>query len=195
MPAEATLLGLARGGGGEQAVRELRGAHLGRCMTLLRAVREAAEASAHPEAGMAAAGWTLLAALDRSHPDAVREVLAYPTVAVWARRTLTELARARASHPGRLACAAAVAAHRAGRDRAIQLPAEDGAVVLPGLGRAVMRGRPPPDPVPDGSGTCSWKTVNPVGRHCAAWRPDTATPASGSSLRMSTPTACPAPRP
>ncbi|MCP9982345.1 hypothetical protein [Actinomadura madurae] len=113
MPAEATLLGLARGGGGEQAVRELRGAHLGRCMTLLRAVREAAEASAHPEAGMAAAGWTLLAALDRSHPDAVREVLAYPTVAVWARRTLTELARARASHPGRLACAAAVAAHRA----------------------------------------------------------------------------------
>ncbi|URN09289.1 HEXXH motif domain-containing protein [Actinomadura madurae] len=140
MPAEATLLGLARGGGGEMAVQELRGAHLGRCMTLLRAVREAAEASAHPEAGMAAAGWTLLAALDRSHPDAVREVLAYPTVAVWARRTLTELARARASHPGRLACAAAVAAHRAGRDRAIQLPAEDGAVVLPGLGRAVMRG-------------------------------------------------------
>ncbi|MEU8796304.1 HEXXH motif domain-containing protein [Spirillospora sp. NPDC048819] len=47
----------------------------------------------------------------------------------------------RTSHPGRLACVAAVAAHRVGSDRTITVPAEDGSVVLPGLGRATLPDR------------------------------------------------------
>ncbi|MFG2247038.1 HEXXH motif domain-containing protein [Spirillospora sp. NPDC048823] len=141
MLSERTFLSLARGGGGEKAVEELRAIHRGRVLVLIRGLLDKAQEAGHPEAGMAANGFELLNSLRRAHPNLVNEILAYPTVTAWVRRTLTELREGRPSHPGRLACAAAVAAYRVGSDRAVVVPAENGAVVLPGLGRATLLDR------------------------------------------------------
>lgn len=142
MLSDRTLGALGRGGGGAAAVRELAALNHGRLLLLLRGIRDAAQASGHPEAGQAAAGFAALAALHRDRPDLVRDVLGYPTVAAWGRRTLTAMTGGdgTACHPGRIACLAAVVTHRAGDGDPIEVPVEEGKVVLPGLGHASLPG-------------------------------------------------------
>jgi uncharacterized protein len=83
----------------------------------------------------AAEGWSLLVQLDDEHPQAVREVLTYPYVRMWAARCLkpppgadTGLDRAH------LAAVAAAAALRAGVEVEMLLPVREGHVHLPGVG-------------------------------------------------------------
>jgi uncharacterized protein len=93
------------------------------------------------ELGRAAAeGWRLLAELDEEHPQAVREVLTYPFVRMWAARCLdpprdadTGLDRAH------LAGLAAAAALRAGVEAELLLPVRDGLLHLPGAGALAAR--------------------------------------------------------
>ncbi|WP_426505180.1 FxsB family cyclophane-forming radical SAM/SPASM peptide maturase [Dactylosporangium sp. McL0621] len=78
---------------------------------------------------LAAPAWSLLRAVDREHPAAVRAVLAHPFVRTWA---------ADASGSGRglaqLAGLAAAAALRAGVTAELTVPVHKGLVVLPSLG-------------------------------------------------------------
>jgi uncharacterized protein len=88
------------------------------------------------ELGTAAAdGWALLCRLDRTHPEAVREIFAHPFTFAWAHRCLRPplgsdggLDRA---HLGGLAAAAAL---RAGASAEVVVPIREGALHLPTLG-------------------------------------------------------------
>ncbi len=94
----------------------------------------------------ATAGWRLLSRLDSEHPEAVREVFAYPYVQAWAVHCL-QLDGRRHSDTGRadldrahLAGIAAAAALRAGVDSELALPLRAGAVFLPGAGAFAVGG-------------------------------------------------------
>ncbi|MEO3861493.1 FxsB family cyclophane-forming radical SAM/SPASM peptide maturase [Acrocarpospora sp. B8E8] len=76
--------------------------------------------------------WQLLGHLDRLHRPAVARVLDYPYVRAWAARGETE--------PGHLAAVAAAAAVHAGFTAEIAIPAIDGHVHLPGIGRMSAKG-------------------------------------------------------
>jgi uncharacterized protein len=86
-------------------------------------------------AGVARAGWELLAELDARHPDAVAETLSHPYAQAWAARCLRpppgsdpDLDRAH------LAGLAAAAALRARWPVELPLPVRDGFAHLPGVG-------------------------------------------------------------
>ena len=87
---------------------------------------------------VAADGWLLLTELDDVRPEAVREVLTYPYVRVWATRCLQLAEGADAdlhrAHLSALAGLAAAAALRAGVDAEITVPVQDGFAYLPGAG-------------------------------------------------------------
>jgi uncharacterized protein len=85
------------------------------------------------------AGWELLVQLDQSSPGAVHEVLAHPYVRAWAERCLSD-PNAAAAEGGHLASIAAAAAVRSGIIAEIGIPATDGYVHLPTLGRLRVGG-------------------------------------------------------
>ncbi len=114
-----------------------------KCGAMLALVARMAARAGHPEASAAVSGWQLLTRVQRSAPQAVGDVLRYPTVGAWAAATVAELgsaspARAQA---GRLALVAAAAAIRAGVRFSIGVPpsARVGAAVhIPSLGTAAL---------------------------------------------------------
>ncbi|MFI9270784.1 FxsB family cyclophane-forming radical SAM/SPASM peptide maturase [Kitasatospora sp. NPDC052896] len=132
---EPQLDELARGHGGEAAVRALAAAELGLSRGLLAAVGADAPGEA----------WALLTELDQRAPQAVDAVLAHPYLRTWAVRCLRGEPGA---DQGGLAEVAAAAMLRAGRQDELALPVRAGAVQLPTLGRlftggsgtAVLRG-------------------------------------------------------
>ncbi|GGV12333.1 hypothetical protein GCM10010182_35640 [Actinomadura cremea] len=130
---EEIFLALAAGGGGAEAVELLGRAQYSKRLLLLRGVRDAGG----PRARHA---YDLLARIQDENPHAVETVLRYPTVGEWARRTLLVLAGREqgTADPDEFAALAAAAAIRAGHPCAIEVPARDGAIVLPSLGRAPM---------------------------------------------------------
>ncbi|SEG16164.1 HEXXH motif-containing protein [Thermomonospora echinospora] len=142
---EKAFLALAAGSGGADALEHLKAAQRSKHLLLIRAVRDTALEAGHPEAHQAGQAYRLLADIERTHPDQVRTVLAYPTVGAWARRTLLALTgdgnARKAAHPGELTALAAAAAIRAGHSCAVEVPVRDGAVVLPSLGRAPLPGQ------------------------------------------------------
>lgn len=106
-------------------------------------VRMATEAR-HPEAAAAAAGWRLLARVQRQAPRAVEDLLRYPSVGAWATTavlTLTSLSCGDSVPPGRLALIAAAAAIRGGVPCTVELPASMCAgptLHLPSLGSVLL---------------------------------------------------------
>ncbi|MFC9973054.1 HEXXH motif domain-containing protein [Spirillospora sp. NPDC127200] len=133
---EKLFFELAAGGGGTAAAEFLRAAQYSKHLLLVRAVRDAASERRVDDA------FALLARIQEADGRAVEEVLRYPTVAAWARRTVLAL-RGEGSGPARpegLAALAAAAAVRAGHPAEVEVPADDGVVHLPSLGRAVLRG-------------------------------------------------------
>ncbi|WP_264159283.1 HEXXH motif domain-containing protein [Actinomadura rudentiformis] len=75
----------------------------------------------------------MLAEIQELAPEAVETTIRYPTVGAWARDVLVGR-----GDTGGLAALAAAAAVRAGFPRPIEVPASDGVVVLPSLGRAIL---------------------------------------------------------
>jgi HEXXH motif-containing protein len=133
---EKVFLALAAGDGGPAAVELLHRAQYSKHLLLLRGVRKAGGAEA-------ARPFELLARIQDAAPQAVEGVLRYPTVGEWARRTLRALSGKEdgAARPGELSALAASAAIEAAFPCEIEVPARAGAIVLPGLGRALVPGR------------------------------------------------------
>jgi HEXXH motif-containing protein len=140
---EELLFALAAGGGGAEAAGHLRAAQAGKRLLLLRGVRDAARAVAHPQAGQAERAFTQLAAIQEQAPEAVDTVVGYPTVGAWARRNLLALIGRAAGEadPGGLAALTAAAAIRARLACEIEVPVRDDGIVLPSLGRALTPAR------------------------------------------------------
>ncbi|MGW5162408.1 HEXXH motif domain-containing protein, partial [Nonomuraea wenchangensis] len=130
----------ASGGGGRDAVGRLWAAQDGKRLLLLRGVRDLAT----EDVERVRRAYDLLADLQEAAPEVVRAVLRYPTVGSWGLRTLQALAGeappAAWQDPAAMASLAAVAAIKAGREVAVEVPVLDGVVVLPSLGRAVVPG-------------------------------------------------------
>jgi HEXXH motif-containing protein len=127
---------LARGGGGPEAGRLLTSAARGRHLLLLKAVAD--------EAGIPSVrdSFEALARMHEAAPDRVDRVLGYPAVGAWALATVRGLREGEGAHPERMAAVAAVAALRAGRPLEAEVRVDDGGVMLPSLGRALV-GEPP----------------------------------------------------
>ncbi|MEO3872823.1 HEXXH motif domain-containing protein [Nonomuraea sp. B12E4] len=132
---------LGSGGGGAEAVRLLaRGQH-SKHVLLVHGVVSTARALGHPEAEAAARAFELLRDAQRHRREAADAVLRHPAVGAWAWRTYHSLATSGQGHsPARLAAVAAAAALSSGLDFAIEVPVEDGGVMLPSLGRAAAGG-------------------------------------------------------
>lgn len=128
---------LARGGGDATTVGRLRSGQLSRRLLGLRVLLDLVR-SAECEAWYA----VLATAQDRD-PGAVGRVLAEPHVGAWTAATLRAV---RAGRPvradlGRLGAMAVVAAAAAGMPAEVEVPVRDGAILLPGHGRASVPGR------------------------------------------------------
>lgn len=144
---EAHFDALASGYGDAAAISALTAAQRSIRRALLRLLRQRVPADA---GGTFAAGWELLARLDKSSPAVVSEVLAHPYVRAWAESCLRS-ATALARDAGHLSSIAAAAAIRAGVLADIDVPVTDGYVHLPTLGR-LRTGDVPTALVATGSG-------------------------------------------
>ncbi|GAA4380409.1 hypothetical protein GCM10023088_43770 [Actinomadura verrucosospora] len=132
---EKVFLALAAGEGGPAAVELLHRAQYSKRLLLLRGVRDAG-------GPQAAEAYDLLGRIQQRAPQAAEAVLRHPTVGEWARRALAGPSGAEGgAAPGGLAALAAGAAVKAGLPCEIEVPARSGAIVLPGLGRALVPGR------------------------------------------------------
>ena len=132
LPAGAFDL-LSAGPGDVMAMASLADSHWSVIRALVAQVASDLSGTASALGHAAADGWALLSALDAERPKAVRDVLTYPYVQVWAVNCLrpaasTDLDRAY------LAGLAAAAALRAGVEAELVLPVRDGWIYLPSVG-------------------------------------------------------------
>ncbi len=103
----------------------------------------------------AAAGWELLAKLDTVRPEAVRAVLTYPYVRIWATRCLEPPAGADLElDRAHIAGLAAAAALRAGTEAELSLPVREGVIYLPTIGAVAVK---------PGTGSTTTVHVSPAG--------------------------------
>jgi uncharacterized protein len=128
---------LARGEGGAEAVRDLVAAQHSKHFILLRGVREAARADDR----FAAAGYELLAEVQRRDQAAAEFVVSYPSVGAWGLRTLRGDRALHGAEPALMAAVGAAAAIRAGLPARIEVPVTGGQVVLPSVGAAAVDSR------------------------------------------------------
>lgn len=124
--ADRLLAEIAGGHGGPWALDVLAQTQLSITRVLLETWRDIAGGSA---------AWELLAELDATAGDAVGAVLAHPFVRPWLVR---QLARRGAPDVDLVPALAVVAAVRAGVEAVVEVPARDGALVLPALGRLTV---------------------------------------------------------
>ncbi|WP_440099974.1 HEXXH motif domain-containing protein [Streptosporangium sp. H16] len=151
-----TVLTLAAGEGGAEAVAELSAVQRVKNRLLVRGVATEARSAGHPGAALAARAYDLLADLEGEAGEEVERVLRYPAVGAWAWRTYRSLRSGNGTHddPAQLGALAAVAAVRARTACRVRLPVRDGAIMLPSLGRLVL---------PGGAGDAADVTVRPDG--------------------------------
>ncbi|MFB6806764.1 HEXXH motif domain-containing protein [Streptomyces sp. NPDC056387] len=138
---------------GSALVRDIRRS---KRLVLLRGVLDSAPGG---RAGEAADHWALLEEAERHAPDAVRDVLHYPSTGVWAEETLRRL-HAPYGPPadlGHLGALAAAAALRSGIAFKATLRPVHGRLVLPTLG--LLR---PARPGPLALTECSWDPDDPA---------------------------------
>jgi uncharacterized protein len=127
---------MAAGFGDAESISYLSAAQRSVRRALLRLVHDRVSPVSH----LAAAGWDLLARLDRAAPSFVDEVLAHPYVRAWAERCLRRAGPATAAGAppadgGYLASIAAAAAIRSGTLADLDVPVSGGYLHLPTLGR------------------------------------------------------------
>jgi uncharacterized protein len=126
--------GLAAGGGGPDALRELASAQYSKHVLLLRGVLGVP--------GRAKVGYALLAAAQRRDRAVAATVITYPAVGAWAQQVVRGARNgpAMATTPDWLCAVAAAAAIRAGMPAEIEVPTIGGLAVLPTLGAAEADG-------------------------------------------------------
>ncbi|MEV5558912.1 HEXXH motif domain-containing protein [Nonomuraea wenchangensis] len=117
----AAFAELATGGGGADALAELRAAQTSKHRLLVRLAAE--------ESGTAARAYEALAELEAGAPAEVSGCLRHPAVGAWALRACRGQA-----DPGRLAAVALAAAVRAGAACRLEVPVPGDRLVLPSLG-------------------------------------------------------------
>lgn len=132
---------LASGGGGQAALRELAAAEHSKHMILLCGVL--AEARGGKQYAEAQGAFDVLTEAWRLDQAAAEQVIRYPSVGVWARRTVQACRAGRpvlGAEPAGLRAVAAAAAIRAGLSAEIEVTAIGGQVTLPSLGAAMVPG-------------------------------------------------------
>ncbi len=164
-----------RGAGSHTETDLLRGGQLSKRLVQLRAILDLAEQDA-PEAARIAGlqeSFAALAAIQRSAPAVVADLLSGPQAGAWAARCLRRLAGSASPTPlwihlAHLGSLAFVAAVRSGVDADVLVPVRGGQVSLPALGLATVdRSEPwalvratPGDPVLlDGTPPANWWPV------------------------------------
>jgi uncharacterized protein len=134
------LLGaMAGGGGGPAAIEILKRAQHSKHSLLLLGVVTSAETSGHEQRALARRGYDLLASVQGRDPDAVTSVIRHPSIGAFAHRTMIALRGGPGmpgATPGGLASVAAAAAITAGVTAEIEVPVNDGIVMLPSVGVA-----------------------------------------------------------
>lgn len=134
---------LARGGGGDEAMRLIVAARRSKTLLLVRVLVDTASEIDHTDAATARHAYRALARIQQAAPHAVDQVLDYPSVGAWAIRTVLLLRRgaAAATRPGNLAAVAAAAAVRGAVPITIRFAADPSrwTVSLPSLGFALVR--------------------------------------------------------
>ncbi|MFG1704817.1 HEXXH motif domain-containing protein [Nonomuraea sp. M3C6] len=122
---------LARGGGGAEAAEYLAAAQYSKNLLLVRGVAEE---------GQVEEAYDQLAEIAGQAPEVVRDLIGYPAVGAWAKRTLRELVAGQAEPlaAAQLGAVAAAAACRAGLRRRIRVPASGGVITLPSLGQLIL---------------------------------------------------------
>jgi HEXXH motif-containing protein len=142
---EEAFKALASGGGDIAVVQDLCAAQHSKQVMLLHAVAEAAREADPGSLEVAAfqAAYGLLATIQATDPGAVAWLLGLPHFSAWAHDCLLHLDRGEVPDFGYLVTAAVSAAVRAGAQFEIDVPARDGRVLLPGLGRLSVPGRDP----------------------------------------------------
>ncbi|MFF0480111.1 HEXXH motif domain-containing protein [Streptomyces sp. NPDC004435] len=142
---------LAAGRGGPAVVRFLRTTEYSRRLLLLRALLDTAARTPGALGPLPAvdSAWAALTDAQRRAPEEFRELLLLPQVGSWLGHGLRRLRHtAWGDGPlwtdlGHVYALCAVAALRAGLPLRTTVPLRDGAVMFPGLGLAVLPGRPP----------------------------------------------------
>ncbi|GAA4520049.1 HEXXH motif domain-containing protein [Actinoallomurus oryzae] len=137
-----TFSAIAAGGGGPTAISLLSDISYSKLLLLVTGVLR--RATGRPGALDAERAFEQLASLHDKAPDEVEATLRHPSVRAWARhaaRTLTRPSSARDADAdlGRLGALAAAAAIRAGVPATVEVAAPAGVLVLPSLGRALLR--------------------------------------------------------
>src|SRR6266700_1757419 len=140
----AELAALADGGDGQrQPLEKIYAGQLTKHKLLIRAVVRFGGRAVPTAAATLGEHYELLAAAERTAPDAVATVLRYPHVGAWAAQSMRRLSRdpgSAAAVLGYLGAIAVSAAIRAGHACSVSLRLADGALTLPALGRAVLPG-------------------------------------------------------
>ena len=139
----ADLAALADGGDGQrQPLEKVYAGQLAKHKLLICAVVRFGGRAVPTAAATLREHYDLLAAAERSAPDAVAAILSYPHVGAWAAQSVRRLSRDPGSAAGLdyLGAIAASAAIRAGYACSVSLRLADGALMLPALGRAVLPG-------------------------------------------------------
>jgi HEXXH motif-containing protein len=140
----ADLAALAGGGDGQQrSLEKIYAGQLTKHKLLISAVVRFGGRAVPAAAATLREHYDLLAAAERTAPDAVAAVLRYPHVGAWAAQAMRQLSRdpgSAAAGLGYLGAIAASAAIRAGHACSVSLRLVDGALVLPAFGRAVLPG-------------------------------------------------------
>ncbi len=142
---DADLAALISGGAGQGIpLAKICAGQLGKHKLLICAVVRYG-ASAVPAAGSELREYyDLLATVERKAPDAAVAVLGHPHVGAWAARCIRQLTKVPSPEEpdfGYLGAAAVSAAILAGQASSVTLRIRNGALVLPGLGRAPLSGR------------------------------------------------------
>ncbi|MER6826314.1 HEXXH motif domain-containing protein [Streptosporangium sp. NPDC000563] len=137
---DETFSRLAKGGGGAEAMAELRVWQCLKTRLLIRALVLEAKAAGHPHADLAARAYDLLAEMESQGREQVEPELCHPAVGAWALRTYRSLRAGTGAKddPGRLAALVVAIAVRVRIACEVRLAVEEDAVVLPGLGRLTV---------------------------------------------------------
>ncbi len=141
---------LAAGRGGPDTVRFLRRTEYSRRLLLLRALLDTAARTPGALGPLPSvdSAWETLTAAQEQAPEEFRELLLHPQVGSWLGHGLRRLRHTAWgdgplwSDLGQVYALCAVAALRAGLPLTATVPLRDGAVMFPGLGLAVLPGRP-----------------------------------------------------
>jgi uncharacterized protein len=130
---------VAAGGGGSPAAQLLKQAQHSKHALLLLGVVSTAETSGHEQVGLTRRAYELLTCVQGRDPRAATTVIRHPSVGAWAYRTMVGLRggpQVPGATPGGLAAVAAAGAIRAGIPAEIEVPVQEGFVVLPSIGAA-----------------------------------------------------------